>query len=80
MFSNEWLLLLIVGEILENDETAMARREADRWWWYDQNHFEDNESTSPKDTTVTQPIMSMQEKTEPKDTKHWGTKNSYIRG
>ena len=53
MFSNEWLSLLIAGEILENDETATARREADRWWWYDQNHFEDNESSSPKDTTIT---------------------------
>ena len=80
MFSNEWLSLLIAGEILENDETTMARREADRWWWYDQNHFEDNESASPKDTAVTWPIMSMQEKTEPKDMKRWGTEKSYVGG
>ena len=53
MFSNEWLSLLIAGEILENDENATARREADHWWWFDQNHFEDNESVSPKDTAVT---------------------------
>ena len=53
MFSNEWLPLLIAGEILENDETATARREANHWWLYDQNHFEDNESAIPKDTVVT---------------------------
>ena len=51
--SNEWLSLLITSEILENDETATARREADRLWWYYQNHFEGNESTIPKDTAVT---------------------------
>ena len=53
MFSNEWLSLLIASEILENDETARVRREVDRWWWYDQNHFKDNESMSPKDIEVT---------------------------